>query len=274
MTRPLRQQIELVLSLAKRDLKARYKDSVLGFFWSLLRPAFLTFVLWVVFYKLWPNQFGSLPVPYWMHVLVGVLTWNFFMGALTDATHSLPANANLLKKVRLDAEVFPISAIIANGVHFTLAMLIVLVLLIVSGVGIHWEMLLLPVVLGVVALLVLGTSLFLSSLNVYYRDIGSALELAGMALFYITPVIYPVTMACAKLHEKLGSFWSTAYMLNPAAPLIVAMRRVTLYHGGNVELPDSRLLLFTGIAAGLSLILMLSGWIVFRRLARNFADEL
>lgn len=274
MTRPLRQQVELVLSLAKRDLKARYKDSVLGFFWSLLRPAFLTFVLWVVFYKLWPNQFVTLPVPYWMHVLVGVLTWNFLMGALTDATHSLPANANLLKKVRLDAEVFPISAIIANGVHFTLAMLMVLVLLLVSGVGIHWELLLLPVILGLVALLVLGTALFLSSLNVYYRDIGSALELAGMALFYITPVIYPVTMAYAKLHQKLGPFWSTAYMLNPAAPLIVAMRRVTLYHGGNVELPDSRLLLFTAIAAGLSLILMLSGWIVFRRLARNFADEL
>ncbi|MGI8906205.1 MAG: ABC transporter permease [Candidatus Sumerlaeaceae bacterium] len=274
MTRPFRQQLELVLSLAKRDLKARYKDSVLGFFWSLLRPAFLTFILWVVFYKILPNQFGGLPVPYWMHVLVGVLAWNFFLGALTDATHSLTINANLLKKVRLDAEVFPISAILANGVHFALAMLLVLVLLLVSGIGFHWELLLLPVIIALEALLVLGAALYLSSLNVYYRDVGSALELGGMALFYITPVIYPLTTAYAKLHEKLGPMWAAAYMLNPVAPILVGVRRVTLYHGGSVEISDARLLLFLGIAAVVATALTVTGWLLFRRLARDFADEL
>ena len=274
LTRPFRQQIELVLSLAKRDLKARYKDSVLGFFWSLLRPAFLTFILWVVFYKILPNQFGELPVPYWMHVLVGLLAWNFFLGALTDATHSLTINANLLKKVRLDAEVFPISAILANGVHFALAILLVFVLLLVSGIGIHWGLLLLPVIVVLEAILVLGVAFFLSSLNVYYRDVGSALELGGMALFYVTPVIYPLTLAYAKLHEKLGPFWSAAYMLNPAAPIIVAVRRVTLYPQGSVEIPDAKLLLFLGIAAVVAFALLISGWFVFRRLSRDFADEL
>jgi ABC-type polysaccharide/polyol phosphate export permease len=273
MTRPLQQQIELVLSLAKRDLKARYKDSVLGFFWSLLRPAFLTGVVWVVFYKILPNQFDVLPVPSWMHVLVGILAWNFFLGALTEATHSIPANANLLKKVRLDAEVFPIAAIISNGVHFGLAMLLVLVVFVLVGVGLHWELLLLPVVLAIESLLVLGASFILSSLNVYYRDVGSALELGGLALFYITPVIYPVTLAYEKLHHKLGPFWANAYMLNPIAPIIVAMRRVILYRHG-VELSDARLLLFISASAVIAALLTGFGWLLFRRLARDFADEL
>lgn len=274
VTRPLRQQVELVLSLAKRDLKARYKDSVLGFFWSLLRPAFLTFILWVVFYKILPTQFGQLPVPYWMHVMVSVLAWNFFLGALTDATHSLVLNANLLKKVRLDAEVFPIASILANGVHFVLAMVLVVGVLVISQVGLHWHLLLLPVVIAIEALLVLGLALYLSAMNVYYRDVGSALELAGLALFYVTPVIYPLTIAYEKLNTKMGAFWSTAYMLNPIAPIIVAVRRVTLYRGGGVELSDVELLMFMGVATALALVLTITGWMLFRRLSRDFADEL
>src|SRR5689334_6700383 len=99
MTRTLRQQTELVLSLTKRDLKARYKDSVLGFFWSLLRPAFLTLVIWLVFYKLLPVGVGGGPAPFWMHIMLSVLAWNYFLGSLTDATFSLYANASLLKKI-------------------------------------------------------------------------------------------------------------------------------------------------------------------------------
>lgn len=272
MTRPFRQQIELILSLAKRDLKARYKDSVLGFFWSLLRPAFLTLVLWVVFYKILPNHFDQLPVPYWLHVLVSVLAWNFFLGGLTEATHSLVSNGNLLKKVRLDAEVFPIAAILAHGVHFVLAFAIVLVILVVAQVNLNWALLYLPVVLAIETLLILGTAFYLSALNVYYRDVGSALELAGIALFYMTPIIYPVMVAQRQL-ENLGTAWFPAYMLNPITPVLVALRRVTLYDKP-VEMPDAALLQYFGVATFLAMLLLITGWLLFRKLSRNFADEL
>jgi len=273
VTRPLRQQIELILSLAKRDLKARYKDSILGFFWSLLRPAFLTLILWIVFYKILPTHFNADGVPYWLHVLVSVLAWNFFIGALTEATHSIVNNGNLLKKVRLDAEVFPIAAILANGVHFALAFVIVFLILVIGHVGLHWSLLFVPVVVGVLALLVLGLSLFLSAFNVYFRDVGSALELGGLALFYVTPIIYPITAAYDKL-SRAGAAWPVVYMLNPVAPIIGALRRATLYGPKNAELADATLLMFFGIATGVSLVLVSSGWLVFRRLSRNFADEL
>lgn len=273
MTRPLRQQIELVLSLAKRDLKARYKDSVLGFFWSLLRPAFLTLVLWIVFSQFVRLEFKIGNVPYWLHVLVSILGWNFFLGSLTEATHSLPANAHLLKKVRMDAEVFPIAAILANGVHLTLALLVVLPILLISGVGLQWSILLLPIVLAVLTILVLGISFLLASTNVYYRDVGSALELGGLALFYLTPVIYPVTIAVENLNQQLGSLGSRLYMLNPVVPIITAIRRTLIYPNGG-ELSDKVLLNYMLIATLVSIITLILGWTVFRKLSRNFADEL
>lgn len=261
------------MSLAKRDLKARYKDSVLGFFWSLLRPAFLTLVLWLVFFKILPTQFDRLPVPYWLHVLVSVLTWNFFLGALTDATHSVPANANLLKKVRMDAEVFPIAAILSNGVHFTLALSIVVPLLIFTGVGLHLSLLYLPIVLAIETLLILGLAFYLGAMNVYYRDIGSALELGGLAMFYVTPVIYPLTLAYQKLQSH-GAFWSTAYMLNPMAPIVVSARRSLIYPGGDIEMADANLLGYFAIASLIAIVLAGSGWWFFRRMSRDFVDEL
>lgn len=274
MTRSLLQQIELTLSLAKRDIKARYKDSLLGFLWSLVRPAILTLVLWLVFAKILPMPFNEMGAPFWLHVLVSVLAWNFFIGTLTDATHSVTANASLLKKVRIQAQVFPIAAMISNAVHFGLAMLVVLIYLAFSPIGLHIELMWLPVAIIVQGVITLGLALFLSALNVYYRDVGSILELGGMALFYITPVIYPVSVAFQKLKEGWGAQYAHAYMLNPMAPVVVAVRRATLYTGAITELPDGQLTYYLAIAAGAGLLLFIAGWLFFQWLSRDFADQL
>src|SRR5690606_16121424 len=119
------------------------------FLWSLVRPAVLTLVLWLVFTKILPMPFNELGVPFWLHVLVSILGWTFFIGSLTDAAHSVTANASLLKKVKIDAEVFPLSSILSNGVHLVLALSVVLLYLVLSGIGLHQEIYWLPMALGV-----------------------------------------------------------------------------------------------------------------------------
>ena len=272
MNRPWRQQWELISSLAKRDLKTRYKESVLGFFWSLLRPAFLTLILWLVFSLIVPIRFDQGRVPYWMHVLVSVLAWNFLVGSLFDAAGSILANANLLKKVKLDAEVFPVSSALANAVHFALALALVLVIVAVVGPGLGVNLLLLPAALALEVLLILGLGFFLSALNVFYRDVGSALELGVMAWFYITPIIYPLQEARRSL-GRFGDIWFHLYMLNPMAPIVGLVRRAVLY-GPNAELSDRALFAYAGVSAVVSLCLFASGWMLFRRMSGRFADEL
>jgi lipopolysaccharide transport system permease protein len=274
VNRPFRQQVELVLSLAKRDLKTRYKESVLGFLWSFFRPVFITAVIYVVFSKIIVVPFDLTQTPYWLHVLASVVVWNFFVGALNDATHSIVGNANLLKKVQIDAEVFPISAIVANGVHLVLALLVVVLVTVVAGVNIEWYIVLLPILLGILTLLVLGFAFYLSALNVFYRDVGNILELVVMAWFYITPIIYPLQVAEQRITDSVGPHWFKVYMLNPVAPLVAAVRKLMLYEHGEGELQRGQLALYLAIAIAFSLVLCVSGWLVFRRLSRKFADEL
>jgi lipopolysaccharide transport system permease protein len=273
MTRSFQQQVELILSLVKRDLKSRYKDSVLGFFWSFARPAFLTLILWIVFSFILQIPFHHEVVPYWLFVLVSVVSWNFFVGSLFDATGSVVANGNLLKKVKLNAEAFPIASVLANLVHFLLAQIIV-VLAVVVTVGIPPYLYFLPVIVGIETLLILGIAFYLSALNVFYRDVMGLLELVVLAWFYVTPVIYPMQVAQDRVGNSLGSGWFTLYMLNPIAPIVGAIRRVTLYGRGKGEIHAEILVTYLSISLLLSIVLCVSGWFVFRRLSDRFADEL
>lgn len=275
MPAPLPQKAELVLSLARRDLKARYKESVLGFFWSLLRPAFLTLILWIVFDRILDLKLHTEGVPYWLHVLVSVLTWNFFLGSITDATHSIVANGNLLKKVALDARVFPVAAVVSNGAHFVLAMAVALVVVLIAGPGLSPSFLFLPFAVVLAAMLALGIGMVLGALNVFYRDTASALELVGLAWFYATPVIYSAALA----HQNLaGSRWGeqafAAYMANPAAPLMIGVRRTLLYGPSAPEVPDTWLFLALAWCSLLALALLIGGSLLYRRLSGGFADEL
>jgi ABC-type polysaccharide/polyol phosphate export permease len=275
VTRPLRQQVELVLSLAKRDLKTRYKESVLGFFWSLGRPAFLTFILWAVFSLILRSGFtAEARVPYWLHLLASMLAWNYFVGSLFDATGSILTNGNLIKKVKVDAEVFPISCIVANAVHFVLALVVFFAVMLLLGIRIHWNVIFLPFVFGVQTLIILGLSFYLSALHVFYRDVGSLFELVALAWFYVTPIIYPLHVATDQIRPRLGDVWFDLYMLNPMTPVIVATRRVLLYGGGiPSEIPGHLLIAYLTAAALVGLFLTITGWHLFHHLSRRFADE-
>src|SRR5262249_39080963 len=142
------------------------------------------------------------------------------------------------------------------------------------GIRIHWNIIFLPFVTGVEALLILGLSFYLSALHVFYRDVGSLFELAAMAWFYVTPIIYPLHTAAEKIQQHLGDKWYDLYMLNPMTPIIVGTRRVLLYGGGiQSEIPGHLLIGYLTAAALISLFIAVTGWHLFRHLSQRFADE-
>jgi len=279
----LRHNRELIFTLVKRDLKVRYKASSLGFLWSFGRPLFLMLVMWAVFSQI--TRFVNTEIPYPLHLMTAILPWIYLQGSLLESQHSILANANVVKKVKLPTEVFPAATVLSNLVHFFLALSMLTVFIVGYTVledpalAPSWEIVLLPVIIALQTLMLTGLSLIVSSLNVFYRDVSSISEILITAWFYFTPIIYPVQMARGQLKEMSGteSDWLYyLYLCNPMTPVVVAYRRV-LY--GNYlrhapEVADTTLILGLGLSLAFSIGIFAIGARMFRSLARKFADEL
>lgn len=270
---------ELLIALVKRDLKVRYKSSVLGFFWSVGKPLLLMAVLLIVFSIIFRLEIRNPGLPFALHLLPGILAWTFFAGAMFEALTSILGNANLIKKVKLPSEVFPLSSIISNLVHFILALSVLFFFMIIFKMGITWTILLLPLVILLQTLFIIGPAFLVSSLFVFYRDVGSILEIFMMAWFYITPIFYPYYFA----EKELVKFWDglllNIYLLNPMAVIALTYRRVlyasVLSPPKNIpEIPDKTLLIYIFITILISLILIYLCHAVFKKMSKRFADEL
>jgi len=278
MIRELWKSRELVWNLVKRDLKTRYKSSVLGFFWSFGKPLLLMVILWFVFttvIRLPQFKERNPNMPFALHLLTAILAWTFFSGGLIEATHSIYNNSNLVKKVKLNAAVFPVSSVLANLINFILALVVLFCFMIAYRAPFTPYIFLLPLVILLQTLLMITLSLFLSSLFVFYRDVSSIIEIAFTAWFYATPIIYPFWLADQQIPRHFSSWVYYLYLLNPLTPLIVCYRRL-LFHPllDPPEIPDAQLiyyLLYT-------FLLIIFLYILFRRVflhySRRFADEL
>jgi lipopolysaccharide transport system permease protein len=278
MIREMWKSRELVWNLVKRDLKTRYKSSVLGFFWSFGKPLFLMLILWFVFttvIRLPQFNERNPGMPFTLHLLTGILVWSFFTGGLMDAMHSIYANSNLVKKVKLNAAVFPVSSVLANLVNHLLALLVLFCFMIAFRAPFPWYIFLLPFVILLQTFFMIALSLLVSSLYIFYRDISSIVEILLTGWFYATPIIYPFWLAEDAITGRLGRTFYYLYLLNPITPIVVAYRRL-LFHSllNPPEMPDACVLYY------LLYTLLLSGlfYILFRRLFRyyalRFADEL
>jgi len=274
------QSRELVWNLVKRDLKTRYKSSVLGFFWSFAKPLLLMLILWFVFttvIRLPQFKIRNPGFPFALHLLTGVLAWTFFSGGLIESMYSVYVNANLVKKVKLNAAVFPVSSILANLVNYVLALLVLFVFMVFYRAPFTPYIFLLPVVILVQTFLMITFSLFLSSLYVFYRDVGSILEIILSGWFYATPIIYPFWLAEQQIESsgRLPSWIYYIYILNPLTPIIAAYRRL-LFHPllEPPEMPDACLLYYLLYTFLLSCLLYIIFKRVFKRHAMRFADEL
>src|SRR5205085_10522467 len=187
---------ELLYFLTWRDVKVRYKQTVLGAAWAIIQPLF-TMLIFTLFF----GRFAGVPsdgVPYPLFAYAGLLPWIFFSNAVTNSGNSLVGSANLITKVYFPRMIIPGAAVAAGLVDFAIAFGILIVLMIYYGIGFSWSLLMLPALVLLTALLALGVGMWMSALNVKYRDIRYALPFLIQLWMFASPIIYPLTIVPAR----------------------------------------------------------------------------
>lgn len=256
---------ELLLNLTIRDLKVRYKNSVLGIAWSLINPLLMMLVFTLVYAVL----LGQANRPdYSAFILSGLLPWNFFSASIMGGAGSVVNNGHLIKKIYFPRAVLPTSLVLSNLVNFLIALPVYFVLALLLGVKFTPYLVFLPVVLVVQLIFTIGVSLFLAALNVFYRDVQHIMEVIILAWFFLTPVIWDVgSLPQSKVILGVAvPVQRLVYILNPMASIVASYRDV-LYYGRSIGWD---FFLRTVITALLTLVI---GFFVFNHLKGRFAEE-
>ncbi len=255
--RILAQHHELIRSLTQRDIRSRYKQSVLGIAWALLQPLAMMLVYTIVFSRIARIDTGDIPYPIFSYI--ALLPWTFFAGGITTGTECLTSNFNLITKIYFPREVFPISAILGKTVDLGLGMLVLIPLLVYYHINLTWYALLIVPILIVQTCLMLGITFLLSSWNLFYRDIRHVMPLLTQVWMYLTPIIYPLSLVPKR--------YMTLYMLNPMSSIMDSFRRVLVE--GKAPMWD-----YLGLAAAISVVLLVVGYRTFKRLEPAFAETI
>ena len=197
----------LLAILVARELKARYRGSLLGFLWSLVNPLLLFLVYTFVFTRILPGGRAPGAEPYALFLMIGLFPWIWASTSILEGTVSLTTNASLIRKAVFPAEILPMVSVVSNLVHFLIAMPILGVALLVGRllgypVG-GWSAVLLPIVIGLQLLVVGGFALGLSALNVHFKDVKDIVQNLLTLLFFLTPIIYPLTFVESPVLRRL-----------------------------------------------------------------------
>lgn len=246
---------ELLVELVKREIKARYKQSILGYAWVVLVPLMNLVVLSIVFSFFIRLDTGGIPYP--IFLFVALVPWAFTASSISSATSSLSANSSLITKVYLPKEIFPVASVVAKMVDLLLTALVLFIFLLIFGVSLKSTFLFIPAIFIIQLLLVLGISFILSAINVFFRDIENVLSVLMMMWMYLTPVIYPP--------ELIPERFTWLFNLNPMMPIINAYRN-TILHGVSPAWPSFI------YATAFSTIIFAIGYIFFKGKAKFFAD--
>lgn len=262
----------LLRNLIERDLKVRYKNSVLGILWSLLNPLGMMLVFTLVFSVLASE---SSPTHYHVFVLVGLLPWNFFSGAVVSGANAILNHSGLVKKVYFPRALLPLAAVLSSLVNFGLAFIILVIFLLTSGIGLTVHALWLPALLLTQVCFTVGLVMLLSALHVFYRDIAMILDVGMLAWFFLTPVVYPLEQL-ARSVDVLGGISGAQLIrwVNPMASIIDGYRTVLWGTLGSQGVPasmDPAYLLRTFLTAVLTLA---AGYAFFQRTQHLFGEKL
>lgn len=247
----------LIQSLVGRELKARYRGSILGFFWSFINPLLLLATYGLVFTYMLPVVRPQTAEPYFLFLFCGILPWTWFSSSLLEASGVLIAGGNLIKKVLFPAEVLPVVTVLSNLVHFLLGLPILLAFLAYTG-HLGPSALLLPLPVAVQLVLTLGLALLVSALTVHFRDIQNILSHVLHLWFFASPVLYAYGEVTGWLRGLLR--------LNPMTHVLVSYQE-TLFHGA---FRHGRGLL---AATFVALVAFALGAFLFERLRDTFAEE-
>lgn len=251
----IRHALSLIREFTVVDLKLRYKESKMGYLWSLLNPLLMLLTLYIVF-----GFIAKFDVPhYQLYLLLGILIWNFLSEATNISMQSMISKGGLLKKYNFPEETIVISSCLSSFIVLLLNMLIFFVFMYFSRVAVSWTILLFPFYLLQLFLLVLGVSFFLSSLFVKYKDLQHIWSFVLLLGFFISPIVYPLSIVPVEYLKY--------YLLNPLARMVVDMRYVMIYEYA----PDMKNFVITLI---ISLIIFVIGYYVFRRRKEYFVEDL
>jgi lipopolysaccharide transport system permease protein len=245
---------DLLFLLASRDVKVRYKQTVLGVAWAVIQPLFMMLVFTLFFGRL--ARVPSDGVPYPVFALAGLLPWTFFSNVVTNSANSLVGSASLITKVYFPRMIIPTAAVAAGLVDFAIASVMLGVLMVYYGVAVDAAILLLPVFVALIAVIALAVGLWLSALNVKYRDVRYALPFMIQFWLFVTPVIYPASFVPEQ--------WRWLLWLNPLTGVIQGFRAALFGMPFEVEA-----FMASVAVAGVLLVIATR---TFRRMERSFAD--
>lgn len=248
------QHRELLYFLTLRDIKVRYKQTLMGVAWVIIQPLTTVLIFTLVFNRFVRLDAGSLPYP--LFALSGLLLWLFFANAVTNSTHSLVSNANLITKVYFPRMFIPAASVAAGLVDLSVAFLLLVVLCFYYGVALSLSILLLPLFVLMMALLALGVGLFSAAVTVKYRDLRHALPFIIQLWMFASPVIYPTSIVPQR--------WKWLLLVNPIAGIIEGFRASLT--GRPFDW------VHVSIAAVITLAVLVCSAYIFRRFEDTFAD--
>ncbi len=246
---------ELLYFLTWRDVKVRYKQTVLGAAWAIIQPFFTMVVFSLFFGKL--AKIPSDGVPYPIFSYAALVPWNFFAHGLSQSSNSLVGSSNLIKKVYFPRLVVPISSVLSGVVDFCLAFIVLLGMMLYFGIMPTWKVIWLPLLLLLALVTSLGVGLWLSALNVQFRDVRYTVPFLTQFWLFATPIAYPSSL--------LPEPWRTVYGINPMVGVVEGFRWALL---GTETAPGPMII----VSSLMALLLLVGGAFYFRRMEKTFAD--
>lgn len=246
---------ELLKTSISKDIRGKYKNSILGIIWSFLNPLLQIAVYAIVFPLIMKSDLPN----YTVFLCCGLIPWNFFSSAISRTSFTMIENGNIIKKVFFPRQILPISVVTSEAVNFIISTIIILAFVLIYGMGITQFLIFYPLVLLVQYLLLIGISFIVSSVTVFFRDLQHFIGIALQLLFYATPIVY----ASNTIPENFQ--WILKF--NPMTYVINGYRDIFYYQ----QAPDFVSLL---IVLGISIILCVVGYMIFNKLQRRFAEEI
>ncbi|MGK9252811.1 ABC transporter permease [Paenibacillus humicus] len=246
---------QMLESLVLTDLRTRYKGSYLGFFWTLLNPLLMLLVYSIVFKYIVRIQMDH----YTTFLFVGLMTWTLLAQSLNSGSGSIIRNAGLVKKIYFPKEILPLSVVLGGIINYLFSLVILFPMVYLSGLKLGLPLLMFPIVLIGYSLFVLALTMLVSAFNVYMRDLEHIVGIIVMAWFYLTPIVFTSDMIPKDLHF--------VFQLNPMKIIVESFHDIFFYN----KFPDLSAL---GIFYVFSIALLIISFAVFRKLSRNFAEEI